>query len=212
MSGGVQVSPADDTDRDDAAAFAGRVSRWDPLGPVRLRTDGTLLRLWATTPFDALVTRAVTGAVAPRDATVHAGNLAAALAVGRGEAIDVGPAVDALWRTQLPPPHPFVPVDEIPAAVLQEQADQGTDAARARPGPAGGAPTALLDAVALTVSGNGMRVDLPMRVLFALSGMGFAPPVPDEVVRVSATDAWLRLDARFGAVLRRRHALLPLVF
>ncbi|GAA5109793.1 hypothetical protein [Haloechinothrix salitolerans] len=33
-----------------------------------------------------------------------------------------------------------------------------------------------------------------------------------EVVRVSATDSWLRMDARYGAVLRRRHALLPLVF
>jgi hypothetical protein len=32
-----------------------------------------------------------------------------------------------------------------------------------------------------------------------------------ETVRVSATDSWLRLDARYGAVLRRRHALLPLL-
>jgi hypothetical protein len=28
---------------------------------------------------------------------------------------------------------------------------------------------------------------------------------------VTATDAWLRIDARFGAVVRRRHALLPLL-
>jgi hypothetical protein len=29
---------------------------------------------------------------------------------------------------------------------------------------------------------------------------------------VTANDSWLRLDARFGAVLKRRHALLPLLF
>jgi hypothetical protein len=35
--------------------------------------------------------------------------------------------------------------------------------------------------------------------------------VPAETVRVSATDSWLRLDAHYGAVLRRWHALLPLL-
>ncbi len=63
----------------------------------------------------------------------------------------------------------------------------------------------------LTVSGAGMRVALTLRVVFALSGMGFAPADPDEMVRISATDAWARVDARYGAVVRRRHALLPLL-
>ena len=75
----------------------------------------------------------------------------------------------------------------------------------------GGAPTALLDHEALTITGAGMVVPLTMRVLFALSGMGFAPATPGEEVRVSATDAWLRLDARYGTVLRRRHTLFPLL-
>ena len=56
-----------------------------------------------------------------------------------------------------------------------------------------------------------MRVALTLRVVFALSGMGFAPAAPDEMVRISATDAWARIDARYGAVVRRRHALLPLL-
>ena len=50
------------------------------------------------------------------------------------------------------------------------------------------ASTALLDTEVLTVSGAGMRVVLNLRMVFALSGMGFAPVAPDEVVRVSATD------------------------
>jgi hypothetical protein len=59
-------------------------------------------------------------------------------------------------------------------------------------------------------------VKVPMRCLFALSGMGFlvadnGTADSDETIRVTATDSWLRLDARYGAVLRRRHALLPLL-
>jgi hypothetical protein len=43
--------------------------------------------------------------------------------------------------------------------------------------------------------------------------MGFVDSsIPDDVVRVTATGSWLRLDARYGAVLRRRQALLPLLF
>lgn len=199
-------------DRDDAAAFAGRVTRWDATGPIRLKTDGELVRLWATTPFDTLATRAVRAAVTPSDVTVHAGNLLSGLAIDGADRVDPGPAIDSSWRSQLPPPRGWITVDDIPAAVLAELADQGVEQAKNNPGPAGGASTALLDSEAMMVSGNGMRVIIPMRMLLALSGMGFAPPVPDELVRVSATDAWVRIDARYGAVVRRRHALLPLVF
>ena len=96
--------------------------------------------------------------------------------------------------------------------MLAELSEQGTSEARDHPGPAGGASTALLDSEVLTVSGSGMRVVIPLRVLFALSGMGFAPEGAHEMVRISATDAWVRIDARFGAVVRRRHSLLPLLF
>ncbi|MTD13469.1 hypothetical protein GIS00_05860 [Nakamurella sp. YIM 132087] len=205
-------TPATTADRDDAAAFAGRAARWDNQGPVRLRADGDLVRLWATTPFDTLATRAVTGTLEPRDVTVHAGNLLSALAVVRDGTVDPGPAVDAAWRAQLPPVAGWVAVDTIPAEVIGRLSDDGVARARANPGPAGGAGTALLDSEVMTVQGNGMSVVITMRTLFALSGMGFAPPTRGEVIRISATDAWVRLDARFGAVVRRRHAALPLLF
>lgn len=203
------LSPTDRADRDDAAAFAGRVTRWDGAGPVRLRQDGELVRLWATTPFDTLVSRAVSGTVDPSDCTVHAGNLLSALAVSTAEAADLGPRIDAAWRSQLPPRSGWIPVDGIPATVLTELADQGVSAAQAAPGPAG-ASTSLLDSEVITVRGGGMVVPVPLRVLFALSGMGFAGQDAGELVHLRATDSWLRLDARFGSVLRRRHALLPL--
>ncbi|WP_029135430.1 hypothetical protein [Nakamurella lactea] len=206
------LHPAGKADRDDAAAFAGRVARWDAVGPIRLKVDGELVRLWATTPFDTLATRAVHAGLQPSDATVHAGNLLSALAVGSAGDVDPGTVIDAAWRSQLPPQQGWITVDDVPAKVLAELADSGVERAKSAPGPAGGASTALLDSEAITVSGNGMRVVIPMRMLMALSGMGFAPPSPDELVRVSATDAWMRIDARYGAVVRRRHALLPLMF
>jgi hypothetical protein len=56
-------------------------------------------------------------------------------------------------------------------------------------------------------------VKVPLRCLFALSGMGFLGDTgPDAgVVRVSATGSWMRLDARYGAVVRRRVTTLPLL-
>jgi len=167
--------------------------------------------MFATTPFDVLVSRSIMGRLEPRDVTVHAGNLLAGLAVATHQAIDPGQQIDASWRSQLPPTGGWITVDDVPAALLSDLADQGTSAARDNPGPAGGAPTALLDSEVLTVSGAGMHVRVPLRMLFALSGMGFAPRTLGEQVRVSATDSWVRMDARFGAVLRRRHSLLPLL-
>jgi hypothetical protein len=205
------LTPADQADRDDATAFTGRVARWDPSGLVRLRADGENVRMWAGTPFDALVTRAIHGVVTPGDVTVYAGNLLSGLAIATAHDVDPGPRADASWRSQLPPAGGWVLVDEVPASVLAALAEEGATGARERPGPAGAASTALLDTEVLTVSGSGMRVVLSLRMVFALSGMGFAPVGPDEVVRVSATDAWARIDARYGAVVRRRHALLPLL-
>lgn len=203
--------PQDTADRDDAAAFAGRVARWDPSGPVRLRADGEAVRMFATTPFDTLVSRTFAGRLDPRDVTVLAGNLLAGLAVSARAEVDPGPVVDSSWRSQLPPSGGWITVDEIPAQLLADLADQGVTQARDHAGPAGGASTSLLDSEVLNVTGAGMNVSVPLRMLFALSGMGFAPTDPGEQVRVSATDSWVRLDARFGAVLRRRHSLLPLL-
>ena len=203
--------PTDSADRDDAAAFAGRVARWDPAGPVRLRADGDVVRMFATTPFDTLVARTISGHLEPRDVTVHAGNLLAALAVSAQAAVDPGPVVDSSWRSQLPPATGWITVEDLPAAVVADLTEQGVAAAKDSVGPAGGASTSLLDSLVLTVSGAGMQVSVPLRMLFALSGMGFATTDQGEQVRVSATDSWVRIDARFGAVLRRRHSLLPLL-
>lgn len=204
-------------DRDDLGVFVARAVRLEPSCVVRLRAreGGGHVEAWVATPFDVLATRAVAGAVEPADVTVSGNELLAALTVARGERIDPGPPQDLLWRSPLPPSVTWLPVDTLPVREVAGLADSGAALARDNAGPKGTPPTSLLDHEVLTVEGSGLTVKVPLRCLFALTGMGFLPPeaasAPNDHVRVSATDSWLRIDARYGAVARRRHALLPLL-
>ncbi|MGH3980642.1 MAG: hypothetical protein ACRDRZ_16860 [Pseudonocardiaceae bacterium] len=200
------------SDRDDLGAFVARAVRLDGAAAVRLRARGGSVEAWVATPFDTLATRSVPGEVVPADLTLAGSDLLAALAVVGGAAVDPGHPQDLLWRSELPPERGWHAVDEVPAQVLAGLADRGAAVARDNPAPQGTPPASLLDQKVITVSGGGFEVPVPLRCLFALSGMGFVgEPGTEDAVRVSATDAWLRLDARYGAVARRRHSLLPLL-
>ncbi|HEY2225449.1 hypothetical protein [Actinomycetospora sp.] len=221
---GSRLTVPDRTQRDDLAGFVGRAVRLDAAVVVRLRarpgTDGEpdTVEAWAPTPFDALVTRAAPGQVTPGDVTVVGSDLLAALAVAVAPSVEPGTAVDDRWRGPLPPlraDRRWEVVGEVPAAELDGLAERGVAAARA--GDPGGRPSAaLLDQVVLTVTGDGSgtEVRVPMRCVFALSGMGFVGAGSgdtDGTVRVSTDGGWLRLDTRGGAVVRRRRAQLPLL-
>ncbi len=208
---------AERSERDDLGAFVARAVRLDGTTVVRLRNrggDGESARIdsWVATPFDVLATRTVLGRVEPADVTVSGNELLAALSVSRGDRIDPGPVLDLQWRSALPPQARWQVVESLPAKIVTELADRGLELARENMGPHGTPPASLLDQTVLTVTGDGLEVKIPLRCLFAMSGMGFlGTGTADEQVRVTATDAWLRIDARFGAVVRRRHALLPLL-
>jgi hypothetical protein len=119
--------------------------------------------------------------------------------------------VGGLWQGELPPLSGWSAVDEVPAAELERLSERGLAVARENAGPLG-PPASLLDQTVLTVHGaSGPAVKVPLRCLFALSGMGFLGEARDDVVRVSAASGWLRLDARYGAVVRRRITALPLL-
>ncbi|MGI5128841.1 hypothetical protein ACQEVB_18705 [Pseudonocardia sp. CA-107938] len=197
----------DADDRADLGAFVARVVRLDSAATVRLRARDGRVSAWASTPFDVLATRTVAGELEPPDVTAPASALLTALTVERAETVD--PGRGGLWAGDLPPDTGWTLVDEVPAAELEALTERGLAVARDNAGPHG-PPTSLLDQTVLTVTGAGITVKVPMRCLFALSGMGFigADAAP---VRVSATSSWLRLDARYGAVARRRLTALPLL-
>jgi hypothetical protein len=204
----------DPGERDTLAAFVARAVRLDGQSAVRLRQRAPdVVEAWVATPFEVLVTRAVVGEISPADITVSGNELLAALTVAGGERMDPGPARDLLWQSELPASTAWRPVDELPATVVADLTGRGVALARDNVGPHGTPPASLMDQTVLTVTGENVEIKVPMRCLFALSGMGFVDSsVPGDVVRVTATDSWMRLDARYGAVLRRRHALLPLLF
>ncbi len=205
----------DAAQREDLGAFVARAVRLEQQTVLRLRnrTGTGRLDVWTATPFDALCTRVVQGEAEPADVSVQGSELLAALTVANGPRMDPGPERDLMWRSELPPPEGWRRVDDLPAKVVGEVADQGVQLARENVGPKGTPPASLMDQEVFTVHGAGLEVKVPLRCLFALSGMGFlvSEPSEEEVVRVSATESWLRIDSRFGAVVRRRHALLPLL-
>jgi hypothetical protein len=199
-------------DRGDLGTFVGRAVRLDPAALVRLRATAGRVTAWATTPFDVLATRSVPGTLDPADVTAPATALLTALSVERAATVD--PGTGGLWQGLLPPDDGWVIVDTVPSAELERLTERGLALAREHAGPLG-PPASLLDQTVLTVTeGGGPAVKIPLRCLFALSGMGFlvaSSDGEDEIVRVSATSSWLRLDARYGAVVRRRITALPLL-
>ena len=209
MGGAVRLMRIPDADeRDDLGAFVARVVRLDPAAVARLRAGAGTVTAWASTPFDVLATRTVHGSLDPTDVTVSANALLAALTVDRAESVD--PGRPTLWPGELPPDDGWSAVDAVPAAEVEALTERGLKVARDNAGPLG--PSAsLLDQTVLTVHAEtGPAVKVPLRCLFALSGMGFLAGAEDPV-RVSATASWLRLDARYGAVVRRRTLMLPLL-
>jgi hypothetical protein len=211
-----RLTVPDQDERGDLGAFVARVVRLDQAALVRLQARDGMVTAWAATPFDVLATRTVHGVLEPADVTVPATSLLTALTVERADTVD--PGTGGLWQGELPPVAGWQPVDDVPAAELERLAERGLAVARENAGPMG-PPASLLDQTVLTVSagavssGVGPAVKVPLRCLFALSGMGFIGDTGPEagVVRVSATGTWLRLDARYGAVVRRRITALPLL-
>ncbi|MGY4649816.1 hypothetical protein [Mycobacterium sp. URHB0021] len=208
------------THREDLATFTERALRLDDAAVIRLRErEGGLVAAWVATGFDVLASRVVAGRVRPTDLSAGADALAAGLsAMDTGGFVEPGFAMDSAWRGALPPETGFVHVDDVPARVMLDLAQRGVALAREHSS-AHGPPASLLDQEVVEVHSADVSVGIPMRCVFALTAMGFLPQsvnggesmgldpgtvAADEIVRVRAMPAWLRIDARFGSVYRRR--------
>ena len=196
--------------RDDLATFIERVLRLDDAAVVRLRQrPDRLVVVWVATGFDVLASRVVGGRINPPDLSVGADALAAGLgAMDDTGRVEPGFAMDSAWRGVLPPDTGFAHLDDVPARVVLDLAERGAALAKEHSS-SHGPPASLLDSEVVEVSSGDDSVGIPMRCVFALTAMGFLPPsgaavADDEIVRVRVLPTWLRIDARFGSVYRRR--------
>lgn len=205
------------SDRDDLRTLLRRVLRLDEAAVVRLTSAGDgRMRVWARTPFGALVVRVLGGECPGGDVVCGADHLLTELdLLPRGDSaglIDPGMSLLSAWQGLLPPADGFQPIEDVPAQVLLDLTEAGRTAAKENAGPAG-LPPSLLDQVALTVrSDTASPVGIDMRTVFSLVMCGFVPEragrAPEgEPVRVSERGTWLRIDARYGTVYRRTDAL-----
>jgi hypothetical protein len=192
------------------SAFVERAARLDPAAVIRLRTRSSgLFTAWALTGFDVLASRVVAGSLRPDDLSVGADELTRGLAaVDNSGYVDPGFPMDSAWRGALPPDSGFTHLDDVPARLMLDLAQRGAQLAKEH-GSAQGPPVSLLDQEVIRVSSGDESVGVPMRCVFALTAMGFLPQSSDtvdadEIVRVRTLPAWLRIDARFGSVYRRR--------
>ena len=207
----------DATYREDLATFTERALRLDDTAVIRLRERaGGLVVAWVATGFDVLASRVVGGRIKPADLSAAADALSGGLmAMDRSGYVDPGFAMDSAWRGALPPETGFLHLDDVPARAVLDLAQRGVALAKEHSS-AHGPPASLLDQEVVAVSSGDTSVGIPMRCVFALTAMGFLPQsdaaeqldpgtvAADEIVRVRALPAWLRIDARFGSVYRRR--------
>jgi hypothetical protein len=201
------LRPAPPADQGDLAAFLGRVAGLDPAAVVRLRAAGDRVTGFAMLPFGVLVSRTVAAAADPADVTVGAADLLAALERSAGgdgpDGVGWPARRDVEWRAALPPAGEWQRLDAVPGDVVRALVRAGREALRAVPaGAAGAAGESLLDHESLTVTGGGRTAVLPLRVLSALTRMGFLGGEPDLVV-VSAAGGWTRLAGAYGSAYQR---------
>jgi len=196
--------------RGDLATFVDHAMRLDDAAVIRLRARSAgLLTAWVATGFDVLASRVVVGEVRPHDLSVGADELARGLsAMDASGYVDPGFSMDSAWRGALPPEAGFTHLEDVPAKVMLELAQRGARLAKEHSS-SHGPPVSLLDQEVIRVSSADAHVGLPMRCVFALTAMGFLPQSSDaidadEMIRVRILPAWLRVDARFGSVYRRR--------
>lgn len=216
-AGSGQIAVPDPADREDLRTLLRRLLRLDEATVVRLTSgsDGRM-RVWARTPFGALVVRGLGGHCPGGDVVCGADHLLTQLdELPRGDRdglIDPGMPLTSSWQGLLPPADGFQGVEDIPAQILLDLTESGRAAARENAGPAG-LPPSLLDQEALTVRADSEHpVGVDMRTVFSLVMCGFVPEragrAPEgEPIRVSERGAWLRLDARYGSVFRRTDPL-----
>lgn len=192
------------------AAVATRVLRMDTGAMARVvRVGDDMADIIFSTPLGCIVAERIHAVPSVDDAVVLAEPLlrllVGAVDASGTERVSLGGVVSLLWTGTAPPASGYTLVDTVPAgdvrtlfAEMQREADEHS-------GPAG-LPPSLLDQPLLQLTGpvEAGTVELTGRVVAALGALGLVvePKRQDlrahDLIRVSATGSWIRVDALFG--------------
>ena len=129
----------------------------------------------------------------------------------QGAVLDLGGTVDLLWTGTAPPTGGYTLVDTVPGADVRELFAGMQREADEHSGPAG-LPPSLLDQPLLKLTSRHASglIEIPGRVVAALGALGLVvePPREDlrvhDMIRVSVTGSWVRVDALFGTAYMPR--------
>jgi hypothetical protein len=188
------------------------VAALDPNGVLRIKVGAGSAAAYARLPFDVLVGRTVRAAWGgpALDCVVRAHDLVSWLG---GQTDEAPPTRDVEWRGALPPTEGWHRVERVPDAVVRDVVRKGASTFRAateREGVRGAQPRAdvadaLLDSVVLTATHAGLRAEVSLRVVSALTRMDFLPR--GSHVAIDVCGRWSRVAAEYGSVYAERPGL-----
>lgn len=206
------------------AAVVSRALRMDTGAMARIVQVGDeMCDIIVSTPLGCIVAERIHAVPSTDDAVVLAESLPGLLAgavddkvaekartdgpegTEASETVSLGGVVTMLWTGTAPPQRGYTVIDTVPAAEVRSLFDGMQQEADAHSGPAG-LPPSLLDQPLLRLTGaqdNG-AVEVSGRVVAALGALGLvAEPKQEQLrahdlIRVSATGSWIRIDALFG--------------
>lgn len=206
--------------RDDVADIAPllrRATGLDAASLVRLRRHDDRLTALVRLPFEVLAARTIqldAERTADRDTDVDACfGAAQLLAWIDGDTNEVPAARDAQWRGAVPPSTGWRRVDTVPDTDVRPIVRAGATTlqlAAAREGVPGAqlraeVADALLDSVVLTVDDGTRPVQITLRMLSAVTRLGFLPR--GSYVAVDVAGRWTRVAAAYGSVFHERAEL-----
>jgi hypothetical protein len=193
----------------DTAPLVRRAVGLDPRSVVRVRLNAASVTSFVRLPFGVLVGRTVKvhwdgGKI---DCVVSAKDLLAWL---DGTSREAPASRDALWHGTIPPSGGWRRVETVPDAVVRNLVRKGATAlqeAAQREGVPGGQPRgevadALLDSVVVTAQASGLRAEVTLRTLSALTRMGFIPRGSRAAIDISGR--WVRVVSEYGSVYAER--------
>lgn len=186
--------------------FLARAQRLDPQALVRLQPTGDGGRLWVMLPFGVLATMSMSMTVS-EDVTVRADALSDRVRDAEATDLIAGmPRHDGQWRGGMLPDPGAQVIERLTAGECHRIGDEAATALRDAQRQAEEQQRAigerrlrdtLLDHVALTVTVESDKHDVPVRLVVGLLRMGFAP---DGTVLVRRSGRRLGLEGVHGAV------------